>query len=151
MTTAAGLALVALGAHYFVRLAAFSRGFARTVRQAEQTTATPADPPFVTVIVAARNEEAVIGRCVDAILASDYPTDRFEVIVSDDDSSDATAEVVRQRRGVPAGGHDADGPDALRVVHVPGGHAGVHAVDHSKFRTCQQLGFCAAFNLGLCS
>lgn len=119
MTTAAGLALVALGAHYFVRLAAFSRGFARTVRQAEQTTATPADPPFVTVIVAARNEEAVIGRCVDAILASDYPTDRFEVIVSDDDSSDATAEVVRQRRGVPAGGHDADGPDALRVVHVP--------------------------------
>ncbi len=52
------------------------------------------DPPLVSVVVPAYNEEKVVGRCVESILASDYP--RFEVILVDDGSSDGTLAVLRQ-------------------------------------------------------
>ena len=48
--------------------------------------------PFVSVIVPARDEERSIGRCLESLLAQDYAD--YEVIVVDDDSSDATAEIV---------------------------------------------------------
>lgn len=44
--------------------------------------------PFVTLLVPAHNEEAVIARSVRAMLALDYP--RFEVLVIDDGSRDGT-------------------------------------------------------------
>lgn len=44
--------------------------------------------PFVSVLVPAHNEEAVIARSVAAMLRMDYP--HFEVIVIDDGSSDGT-------------------------------------------------------------
>lgn len=51
--------------------------------------------PFVSVLVPARNEESAIGDCVTSLLAQDYPADRFEIIVIDDQSTDRTAEIVR--------------------------------------------------------
>ncbi len=51
--------------------------------------------PAVTVIVPAYNEEKVIEQTVRSVLASDYPN--LRVIVVDDGSPDATAEVVRQK------------------------------------------------------
>jgi len=51
----------------------------------------------VTVVVAARDEETVIGTCLDDLLAQDYPHDLLEVIVVDDGSRDGTAAQVRQR------------------------------------------------------
>jgi biofilm PGA synthesis N-glycosyltransferase PgaC len=52
--------------------------------------ALPADGwPGVTVLVSAFNEEKVIGTCVRALLAVDYP--ELEVLVLDDGSSDGTA------------------------------------------------------------
>ncbi len=49
--------------------------------------------PLVSVIVPARNEAANIARCVSSILSSSYP--RFEVIVVDDRSTDATGDIAR--------------------------------------------------------
>jgi len=43
------------------------------------------------IIIPAKNEEAYIGRCLDSILHTDYPRDRFEVLVVDNGSSDRTA------------------------------------------------------------
>jgi chlorobactene glucosyltransferase len=57
-----------------------------------------APPPFVSVIVPARNEAHNIGACVGSLVASDYPD--FEVIVVDDRSEDDTGAVAR---AVPAG------------------------------------------------
>ena len=54
------------------------------------------DPPMVSVIVPARNEETVIGRCLKALLNSDYPKDRFEIIVVDGASTDRTWEICKQ-------------------------------------------------------
>ena len=54
------------------------------------------DPPMVSVIVPARNEETVIGRCLNALLNSDYPKDRLEIIVVDGASTDRTWEICRE-------------------------------------------------------
>src|SRR6266540_1701384 len=52
--------------------------------------------PTVTVVVAAYNEEAVIGRRLDNLLALDYPRDRLELVVVSDASTDRTDERVRR-------------------------------------------------------
>ena len=52
-----------------------------------------APPPFVSVIVPARNEAHNIAACVRSLVASDYPG--FEVIVVDDRSDDGTGAVAR--------------------------------------------------------
>ena len=54
------------------------------------------DPPMVSVIVPARNEETVIGRCLKALLSSDYPKDRLEIIVVDGASTDRTWSICKE-------------------------------------------------------
>jgi chlorobactene glucosyltransferase len=58
--------------------------------------ATPAPPlpggPRISVIIPARNEEANIQRCVEAVLAQDYPN--FEALVLDDRSTDSTPAIL---------------------------------------------------------
>ncbi len=48
----------------------------------------PPQFPRVSILLPARNEEAVIGECVRSLLAPDYPD--FEVLVLDDGSTDGT-------------------------------------------------------------
>jgi cellulose synthase/poly-beta-1,6-N-acetylglucosamine synthase-like glycosyltransferase len=50
--------------------------------------------PRLTVIIAAHNEAAVIGRKLDALLGGDYPADCLQVIVASDGSDDATVRIV---------------------------------------------------------
>lgn len=58
--------------------------------------------PSVSVIIAAHNEEAVIGPKLENLLSLDYPRDCLEVIVASDGSDDGTNELVRtyERQGV---------------------------------------------------
>ncbi len=55
----------------------------------------PGAAPGVSVIIPARDEEANIGPCLDSVLSQDHP--ELEVIVLDDASSDATADIVGSR------------------------------------------------------
>jgi len=48
--------------------------------------------PFVSVVVAAYNCEAVMGRCLEHLLALDYPD--YEILVVDNASTDGTREVA---------------------------------------------------------
>ena len=50
--------------------------------------------PFVSVLIPARNEEAAIVPCLQALLQQTYPPDRYEVLVIDDHSEDHTAALV---------------------------------------------------------
>ena len=52
------------------------------------------DPPLISVMVAAKDEEACIERCVRSMLGQDYPN--FEMIVCNDRSDDNTAEIVER-------------------------------------------------------
>ncbi|MFO0891136.1 MAG: glycosyltransferase family 2 protein [Isosphaeraceae bacterium] len=57
----------------------------------------PIEPP-VSVIIAAFNEEKHIARKLNNTLDQDYPSDRLEVIVASDCSTDSTHEIVGQFR-----------------------------------------------------
>jgi succinoglycan biosynthesis protein ExoA len=50
---------------------------------------------FISVIVPVRNEERCIRHTLEQLLAQDYPAGRFEVLVADGRSADATCDVVR--------------------------------------------------------
>lgn len=48
----------------------------------------------VSVVVSARNEARDLPRCIDALLALDYPRDLLEIILVDDLSDDATGRII---------------------------------------------------------
>ena len=50
--------------------------------------------PLVTVVIAAHNEESVIERRVENLLALDYPPEHLEVVVASDASTDRTNQIV---------------------------------------------------------
>ncbi|AIQ32937.1 glycosyl transferase family 2 [Paenibacillus sp. FSL P4-0081] len=50
--------------------------------------------PMVTIMVPAHNEGVVISKTVESLLALDYPHDRYEIIVINDNSSDNSAELL---------------------------------------------------------
>jgi 1,2-diacylglycerol 3-beta-glucosyltransferase len=50
--------------------------------------------PFFSLLASAKNEEAVIGNLVKNLCQIDYPSDRFEVWIVDDNSDDRTSEVL---------------------------------------------------------
>ena len=56
--------------------------------------------PDASVVIATYNRAALLGACLDCLLAQDYPAERYEIIVVDDGSTDYTESVVRERAGV---------------------------------------------------
>jgi glycosyltransferase involved in cell wall biosynthesis len=50
--------------------------------------------PYVSIIIPCRNEERFIARCLDSIIANDYPKDRLEVLVVDGMSEDGTRAII---------------------------------------------------------
>lgn len=48
----------------------------------------------VSVIIAARNEEHKIGSILNDLIAQTYPNEKFQVIIANDQSKDATADIV---------------------------------------------------------
>ncbi len=53
------------------------------------------DPPNISVIVPARNEAHNLPRCLDSLLRLDYPRERLNIVVVDDNSTDGTLAVCR--------------------------------------------------------
>ncbi len=52
--------------------------------------------PVVSIIIAAHNEETVIRERIQNLLALDYPSDRLEILIASDGSTDRTCELVRE-------------------------------------------------------
>jgi chlorobactene glucosyltransferase len=81
----------------------------------------PDNTPMVSIIVPARDEEKNIERCVRSLLAQDYP--RFEVIVVDDCSEDATGYILAQI------GNEDSGLEVIQGNPLPEGWMGkAHAI-----------------------
>ncbi|MBW4648400.1 MAG: glycosyltransferase family 2 protein [Kastovskya adunca ATA6-11-RM4] len=75
---------------------------------ASLTAATEADYPFVSLLVSAKNEEAVISKLVRTLCELDYPENRYELWVIDDYSTDRTPQVLNRL---------AKEYDQLKVLH----------------------------------
>jgi cellulose synthase/poly-beta-1,6-N-acetylglucosamine synthase-like glycosyltransferase len=50
--------------------------------------------PFISIIIAARNEEDNIGNCIQSLLNQTYPQNKFEIIVTNDHSTDNTVPII---------------------------------------------------------
>ena len=50
---------------------------------------------LASVIVAAYNAERTLARCIESILAQDFPKDEFEFIIVDNNSTDKTSEIIK--------------------------------------------------------
>ncbi len=55
-----------------------------------------ATAPTVSILVAAKNEETVIAQLAQSLCNLDYPTDRYEVWLIDDNSTDNTPAILKQ-------------------------------------------------------
>ena len=90
-------------------------------------TAVPPAPtalPFVSIIIAARNEARRLPARVENLLASDYPTDRLQIIVASDGSTDDTVEALARFGGrvevvtlPPSGKATALNAAVARAIH----------------------------------
>ena len=74
-----------------------------------------ADYPYVSIMVSAKNEEAVVEPLVQALCSLDYPSDRYDLWMIDDDSSDRTPELLDQL---------ALQYEQLNVIHRPANAGG---------------------------
>src|SRR5690242_5330114 len=70
------------------------------------------ESPCVSVVVASRNRAGLLANMLDALAGQRWPRDRYEIVVADNGSTDATPEVV----GVRA--RSEHGPP-VRYLHVP--------------------------------
>src|SRR3989338_6067841 len=52
--------------------------------------------PTISVIVPCRNEQQFLRECLDSVIASDYPSDRLEVVVVDGMSEDRSPEIIQE-------------------------------------------------------
>lgn len=67
--------------------------FAIGVRNATYSS-DPSSRPTVSIIIAARNEEKNLRACLESISQLTYPTERLEVVVVNDRSTDGTEEII---------------------------------------------------------
>jgi glycosyltransferase involved in cell wall biosynthesis len=68
--------------------------------------------PLLSVVIPCRNEARFLGRCLDSILAAEYPRGRMEVLVVDGGSTDGTRELIRARAAADARVRLVDNPQA---------------------------------------
>ena len=79
---------------YPALLALSARVTARRKKQAGATVRRRMDLPGVSIIIAARNEARRLPGRIDNLLQCDYPTDRMQIIIASDGSTDNTEDVV---------------------------------------------------------
>lgn len=63
--------------------------------------------PFVSILVPARNEERCIRECIDSLANQIYPA--YEIIVLNDDSSDATPQILDELQSIY--------PELITIIH----------------------------------
>jgi len=56
----------------------------------------PTEWPNISIWVAARNEENTLERCLTSLLQMDYPSDKIQILVGNDQSTDRTGEIAKK-------------------------------------------------------
>lgn len=84
--------------------------------------------PFASVIVPTCNRSRLLPTCLETLRAQEYPPDRYEIIVVDDGSTDATPDVAAAFCRRPA-------PPPTRLVRQP--HRGLNAARNAGIRAAE--------------
>jgi cellulose synthase/poly-beta-1,6-N-acetylglucosamine synthase-like glycosyltransferase len=108
---------------YLVLSGALKKGLKILGQSQPQAATRRTETPFISVLIAARDEEKHLPSLLQVLLDQDYPSDRFEIWVVDDRSQDQTPEMLaamRQRF-----------PERLRVIRVDTVPTGVSPKKHA--------------------
>lgn len=89
------LLLLVLAAYYSMTLVLFVVLWRKKEKQQHNGETVLLQEPKVSVLIAARNEEEHIIRCLEALVRQDYPVSHLQILVGDDDSDDRTAALVK--------------------------------------------------------
>ncbi|HEX6713036.1 MAG TPA: glycosyltransferase family 2 protein [Thermoleophilaceae bacterium] len=109
-------AAVGLVAYTFAGYPALIAALARM--RPRPVNADPRAEPYLSLIVVAYNEQAVIGERLRNCLELDYPNERLELMVVADGSDDRTAEIARSF-------------ESVRVLHRPERRGKLHAMNRA--------------------
>ena len=99
-----------LGSLYLISLLIFGIGLFRirsTPRRASTNSLSQSLPPacnapFVSVLVATRNEASFIPNCLKALLGQTYPPDQYEIIWIDNQSTNESRAIVQKHTNMAA-------------------------------------------------
>ncbi|BDR74992.1 glycosyltransferase [Clostridium tetani] len=83
------------------------------------------DYPFVSIIVPAHNEEKVIEKTVKSLLLLDYPKNKMEIIVVNDNSQDNTATLLENLKRE----YDMDNLKIINTDNITGGKGKSNALN----------------------
>jgi succinoglycan biosynthesis protein ExoA len=72
--------------------------------------------PMVTLVVAMRNERRHVARCVESLLAQDYPAERLEVLFMDGRSTDDTRALVEKLIAGRSNFEVVDNPGVIQSI-----------------------------------
>jgi cellulose synthase/poly-beta-1,6-N-acetylglucosamine synthase-like glycosyltransferase len=98
------------------QFALFVAGLVYSRRYARPAATEPAGGwPSVSIVVPARNEARVIAQTICALAALDYPSNRFDITIVDDGSTDETPDIVAAM---------ASADPRIRCFRVPAAEAG---------------------------
>lgn len=90
-------AIIAIWGLMFLNIFLSIGGFIYIIKVNKTTGRIPLEEyPMVSVMVPAHNESIVIQKTIEALLAFDYPKDRYEIIVINDNSTDNSSEILEQ-------------------------------------------------------
>jgi cellulose synthase/poly-beta-1,6-N-acetylglucosamine synthase-like glycosyltransferase len=70
--------------------------FVRSIRERRRVDGMTFSYPTCSILIPAHNEEKVIGRTIESMLALVYPADRLKIIVINDGSTDGTKEIIER-------------------------------------------------------
>jgi cellulose synthase/poly-beta-1,6-N-acetylglucosamine synthase-like glycosyltransferase len=102
--------------YVYVGYPAFLAIAASLVRRRRRPTPETGEVPMLSILIAAYNEQANIARKIEQTLALDYPSDRMEVVVLSDGSTDQTDSIVM-----------AIGDPRVRLLRIPERKGKTHA------------------------
>ncbi len=106
------IAIVSIWGVLVVNLILTISGYTLYLKQVKQPAPELPDvPPFVSILVPAHDEGIVIVKTVLALLSFDYPKDRYEIIVINDNSTDDSAQKLAELQ------HDF-GQERLKVINT---------------------------------
>ncbi len=96
-----------------------------------QTMETTSNYPKISIIVPCYNTQEYVERCVDSILTQDYPSEKMEILLVDDGSTDQTGNIIdrydREYENVTALHQQNGGSAAARnlgIAHATGEYLG---------------------------
>ncbi len=58
------------------------------------------DKLFISIVVCAFNEERLLKSCLESLAGQTYPSDKYEIIIIDDESTDRTFGLLKRTLGI---------------------------------------------------